>query len=361
MFNQLFKPSLKNDFFQRPKTRENLANGIFSDAKDSINWVNKILITLFFTPVVGITDILAKNSIIVLGSITVAIYNLTNYIYRLIQNDVSIIEILLNFFFICIAICIAIMLTPYSIPVIINFSSILFLINVAATGVNSYFLIRDVLVPPIYILIKELGFKLFGIKITGYLYKRKEFTLQDDYDVLLELTRKDYAGKKLENNDSDPETKETVNTYNKLLNKLVFYYNKYNQNFLGHVRFQSDIDQIDKIIKEVTINCKTSTAYEKIDRKITFKLSKIERLSKAKQDISKAASVNHLTNFNQTLRMYINMPCVWTGAHANSIREIPGAEKIACELISSEIERQKEKINSLQECLPLQKRRNYDK
>lgn len=363
MFRKLLEPSLKYEVFQRSKTRENLANGIFSDAKESINWLNRILITLFFTPVVGITDILAKNSIIVLGSISVAISYLANFTYRLIQEDASAIEILLNLFGISIAISLAVLLTPGTLPLIYNLSGILFLINVAATGVNSYFLIRDVLLPPIYTIIKEIAYKLFNIKITDHLYKRKEFTLDDDYDVLFELTRRDY-GVKLENNPSNPDTKEKIKTFNNLLNKLVAYLNKYNQQFFGNVRNQSQIDQIEKIIKEVAIECKTNTAYERLNKKITFKQCKIDRLRTARRQISVAASKCEknkeqcqIVNFNRTLRMYINMPYIACVNSTHSIAEVKEAKSIADKLISSEINNQSEKIELLNSCLPPQKRR----
>lgn len=360
MFKQLLSPSLKKEVFKRPKTRENLANGIFSDATSSISWLNSIAITLFFTPVVSVTELFAKNSIMFIGSISVATSYLANFVYRLLQEDASLSEVLLNILGISIFITGALIFTPGIFPLTLSLSNILFLINVAATGINTYFLIRNVILPPVFKIIKSLAEK-FGMKIKAQLYKRKPLTLKDDYDILSRLTEMHYGNAKLINNSTDRDTKERVGVFNNVLNMLVFYINKYNEQFLGNVRNQPEIKKLEKEIEDFTLYCKTSDVFVRVNRKKKFKENKIERLEQAKtaldeakKECCKSPSQQTYTHFNETLRMYINNP--------THIKEYDGEEKLerikadAFKLIDQEIERQTEKRKKLEECIPCLKK-----
>ena len=273
----LFEPKFNTSFIKRSRFRENQDIGILGDAAVSVNWIRNIVITLFFTPVVAVTSLFAKNSIISLANLFLVLFSLCEFIYRAFRSH-NRLDTFLTIIGIITAVILAITFATNFLPVVVTFTSIFDSLNIVATAINSYFAIKDVINPFIIKIIRHI-LKLFGKSDLVKIYRAIEI------------------------NAADPHDRHCVNTIirkykdirygNSVLKVLEYYINKYSEVFLGNIIKKSEINKLRDgaldlaqkgVIPSATIYFFTCKINSKIT-KLQILLEIIEELNTAQQRV----------------------------------------------------------------------------
>lgn len=341
------KPYFNIKRIKRNPHRKRLTSGFLADAESSINWLSKIVIALFFPPVVAVTTIFAKNSFIIFANVALAIGYLINFTYRSIFRLTSIIELCLSIILISIAIICAVYLTGNFIPVSWTFAGILFSANIIATAINSVFLIKNVIIPPLKKGV-EAFLELFGIKLNTKLFIRPPLTLENDREILDRLLLKHYKHDTYDANISDDILNNRVKIFNNILNRLVYYINKYNESFLGNVMNQADIQRLEKIINELTLDGVADNALKfLVEKKLELKNSKLRKIDSIRMELEATYKEGSLSKFNTCLHTYFN-----NVSSVKNSEELEAKNTNCIKLMHSYKKYQEKKVAVLQKCRP---------
>ena len=287
----LFTARFNTSYIKKSNIRANREQGAMTEATATVTWIRNILITLFFTPVVAVTSLFAKNSIISLANIFLALFSLFEFIYRAFLGN-NLLDTFLTILGIMAAIFFAVTFATNFLPVAITFTSILDCLNIVATAINSYFALKDVLNPLIIKIIRHI-LNLFG---KGDLVKT--YTYVEITEITDPLGYRTFS-----RNGKD------IKYANRLLRIYEYYINRYSEVFLGNIVRKSDIyklrDGSIELAQDGIINSATAAF---ITKKINSKLSKIQVLLEIKDRIDAAffKKPDSSTNleYQQTVKPY---------------------------------------------------------
>lgn len=338
---------LKKKYFVRNRDREEEFGSIFNKASTSIYLLN-IIIAGIFAPAVIIPSLVSKDLLLMLANIFLSAGYATNFVYRLYSKEISTSELFIT------SVCLAFifLITFHFFPAITTWNLIntISFINYSATIINGFFLARNIIIPPCKRLLEHVALSL-GFPIGGRYFYRKD--LSDDLDrfALDRLFRKHYkhdlSGK--------GDHAEKIAPFNNMLNKLTEYINKYNENLLGSVYNSGSISKIEDLIKQLTLDGKTTNCIDFIERKINFKRTKITLLKEAKATIDTITLKEDFDSVKQKLKFFQQ----YQSSRINTDRA--NLVKEASESLSNEIHRQEIKLKGsddndvigLEECLPI--------
>lgn len=345
----MFEPSLNSKYFKRNQHRQILNSGLFGDAEASINWISRILLALFFTPVVAVTSLFAKSTIVIIANISLSIGYVINLFYRSYSGVISYPELLLNVVCISIAIFFASALTGITLFPVATFAGVLFSLNIIATAVNSFFMIKNLIIPALTRLLESVCAKI-GLEINTKLFQRPPLTIDKDREIIDRLFKKHYGfdtfDERFKSNDNDIE--RYLKPFNNILHTLTDYLNKYHHQAFGNVVNQQQITLIEKLINELVCDGETSNVFKFLDKKIDFKATKLQLLRTVKENVSIAIEDKSILKFNEMLfKYYRNIP----GADNSAEKISLGTEALS--LIGKEIKRQENKRENLLKCKPL--------
>lgn len=324
--------------FARNRAREQEIGAFFNQTSSGITNVMPLIIPLFFAPALITTTFFSKEIILMLANVLLSLGYASNFAYRIYQNEVSKAELIIAALLIITLAALAYFFYP---PIIaFSFINVLGIVNQIAAGVNLFFLVKDVIIPPCKRLIEKIA-HLFGLDITGRYYSKPSFSLNDDRYVLDRLMTQAYGHDTV----SPQFSEKKINSFNRLLSKLCAYINKYDESFLGYIFNKEAIAELQSHINQLTTRGNSDSSYAFIHRKIDYKKTKINLLESAKKEVMDALNAPSI-NAKPLLRFFSNA----NKEQLNIERKQTLLSGIRC--IDKEISRQKEKINSLEACLP---------
>lgn len=205
-----------------------------------------------------------------------------------------------------------------------------------ATGINAFFLIRSILVPPFEALIEHTCRSL-GIHIRTSFFDKAPLSKENDRYVIDRLLKENYGY----NSASDKFKESDLIPINHTLATLCRYINKYNAPFLGNLINHDKIIYLENAVLQYTLNGITVTTMTFLNRKIDFKETKLDSLYEAK---------NELLNDLRTGLFKSNYGFFKITPEAQSTEP-----SVICEmglsLLNQEIDRQNDKLQSLRACL----------
>lgn len=325
---------LNKAYFSRNKTRQKESYGFFNFTSDDLNFLLKLLITIFFTPVIISSSLLSKEFFLIIGNLSISLGYVSNFIFQIIIGDISGSEIAISSTALSIAVLQAyIIFPPLATLSIINF---ILTANYVASTINAYFLIKNIIIPPIKHMI-DTSLTWFGFNTGASYFNRSLFTFKQDQFVLDRLLRVHYGHDSYSNKYKD----DHIKPFNNLLLKLMSYINKYERPFLGYVKNREEIITLEKQINDLTIQGNTVSAYTFIRKKIDFKKTKLGLLVRAEEELSDPQA-------NKTARSALRFFDKY-----NSDRDLLDASLLseARQCLKQEIYRQNVKLIALEECV----------
>ncbi|MBP9722421.1 MAG: hypothetical protein KBD64_04595 [Gammaproteobacteria bacterium] len=365
------KITLDTTQFKRSKLRNTQERGYFFRIETSITFISKVVIALFMAPVLVITSIISKATLLICTNIVVAVCTLFNHLYKCYRGETTLRELFIILIGTAIVAAIILVLTP-SISIASPFLYWLFIAHILASAVNGFDLIKD-LVVSIFKTIYEKVFgtsplKVFAKKKLSLDYLDPEGRQVDIYAINL-ILQKHYgieSKKEDKDTDTDKETQERreieeekikvekLKQINKILKKLCKYINKKSSLFMGFAIYQSEIERLKGIINDL-IKGDASGAIDEIKKRLSFKTTKIQLLEnklaeiKKIQEQSKTAAVNFSeSNFKIFKGLSFSAKSVLDSNKADQ-KKLDKCIK----LLSAEIERQKVKKAKLEKRIPI--------
>lgn len=330
--------TLNKKLFARNRHREKEFGDIFNKTSRGLTSIMPMVITMFFTPALITTSLFSKEIILILANLSLSLGYLTNFAYRIYKNQVSNTELFLTLSSLAAFLTLAYFLCP---PVAtIAFIPALNIINLMAVAVNLFFLIKHVIVPPCKKFIENVAFHL-GFDISAQYYSKPPLTLEHDryvIDLLLKATYK--------HDSFSPEFKpQELESFNNLLMKLSYYINKHDESLLGYINNKDLIADLEDQIAKLTTQGNPDGSYTFIRKKIEFKNTKIHLLEEAKNMLNSELTTNDMAP-SQALRFFKGIDDLEFKNNSRQVIE----EGLTC--LDQEIKRQKDKISSLEACLP---------
>lgn len=332
--------SLKKGIFARNHEREDEFGSIFSRTSSNLTFIMNLVIAGLYTPVVIATGLISKDVILMLANIFLGLGYFSNFIYRLYQKEVSASELIVTVFFLTLGVSFAFSVFP--VISALGVLKVLCYANYAATALNSFFLLRPFIVPPCKKVVECIaGWLGFG-NIRGDYFYKKPLALPKDRFVIDLLFTKHY------NHDSVSmvQSNEELRPFNRMLLKLSFYINKYRESFFGSLSNSEKISSTEKLIHQLTVEGHSVNCITFISRKISFKTTKIKEIQEAIAEIKAIDETMPLQEVAQRLRFFESYRTEWI--KKDRVRLV----KTATTCLENEIQRQQDKIESLQACLP---------
>lgn len=330
---------LKKSLFARNDAREKEFGHYFNKTSSGLSYIMALTVTVFFTPTLISTSLFSKETIVILANFSLSLGYLSNFAYRIYQNEVSKAELLVSVMTLAAFLIIAYVTCP-PVAMLPIFASALGLINQMATAVNLFFLIKHVIVPPCKKFIENFA-QVLGFDIAGRYYSKPPLTLEQDRFIIDLLLRKTY---KHDSNSSDFNESELI-CFNMLLLKLCEYIDKYDETILGYIKNKEDITELENQIAQLTTKGNADGGLSFINKKIGFKTTKINILQAAKDEVDRTLN-DPLMDPAKALRFFRTIDSNQLKTNRQQLLQ----EGVQC--LETEIVRQQDKITSLKNCLP---------
>lgn len=331
---------LKKSHFARNKDREKEFGDIFNKTSKGLSYILTLVITIFFTPAMITTTVFSKEMIVMLANISLSLGYLTSFAWRIYQGEISPAVLVLS----ALAVVAFLVAAWFLFPPIsaLSFVSLFGFVNQLAVGVNLYFLVKDVIIPPCIKLIENICQRM-GFEIEGRYYSKPPLNLQEDRYVIDHLLRKSYG-----HDSSSPKFKqEQLDHFNNLLTKLSKYIDKYDESLLGYINNRDAITDLEKQIAQLTTQGNAESSYTFIRKKIGFRTTKINMLKEAKETISKILETPD-SDARCALNFFKGLNEFTLNKHRHK------ALTLGLKCLDKELHRQQEKIAELQDCMPVE-------
>ena len=210
---------LRNSLFSRNRTREKEIGAIFNKTSRGITNLMPVIIPIFFAPALVTTSLFSKEIILMLANISLSLGYVSNFAYRIYNNEVSKSELLIT----ALIVAALIALSYFFYPTIIAYSfvNVLSVLNQMAAAVNLFFLVKDVIIPPCKRALEKVA-QFLGVDITSGYYSKRPLTLEEDRYILDRLLTQAYGYDSF----SPKFQEKKIGSFNRLLNKLCDYINK---------------------------------------------------------------------------------------------------------------------------------------
>ena len=343
---------LKKEKFSRNKHRESIAKGLFSSLESSVNWVSKVIITMSFAPVITATTIYNMNAILVTTNIIISLCSLANYFVEAILNslkndnifqDYLLLDLLLNTLGIVTSIYFFIYIAPSELSLAWDFRNFLFVSNIIASGINLFFLVKSVILPPLANIIDYVLSIFFNIQLKA---QTNDLNIKEDKHIIDIILTEHYGVTSY--NMSPEEIKEKLIPFNNLIDTLNSYINKYNDLFLGSIVNQDKIKDLKKMVNDIILYGKTGEAIKFIKKKISFKTTTINKV----QDVlteNEDCKANANQHIEQILTPYFKS-FDFSKSVPNKNELIKSTEAVT-NILTEKKDKLSKKIDSLKTCL----------
>ena len=338
---------LNKALFSRNRRREQEIGDIFNKTSNGITNLMPFIIPLFFTPVLITSSLFSKEIIVMLANISLSLGYISSFSYHAYYNEVSKAEILISTLLLIAATALAYYLSP---PLMaFTFIKGLIFLNQAAAAINLFFLVKHVIIPPFKQIIEKIA-HYFGYDISAGYYSKPPLTLEKDRFIIDKLLLQTY-----DHDSFSPEFQvQELSSFNKLLNMLCRYINKYNESIFGYIFNKDAIANLDSQVAQLTIQGSIDSSYAFIHKKIGFKTTKIHLLEVAEKAVLSALKDPN-SDATAAMHFFQNVDQSELKNNRNTVL----SESLLC--VQEEIKRQQEKIHCLEECLPPSKHNKPEK
>ncbi|OGV32294.1 MAG: hypothetical protein A3E88_05615 [Legionellales bacterium RIFCSPHIGHO2_12_FULL_35_11] len=283
--------SIKKSAFARDKTRENEDSSIFNKLYNNFSLFGKVIFAIVVAPTITITSLFSQVVFLIVANCLLALGFLSNFLHRLISRKVSVSEFFLTILVIAALAIAAFYLLP-ALPGLSIFGAFFF-INLIATSINTFFLIRTVVIPPLQSLFNYC-MSYFGIESKEKLFYTESLNSNKEEDVTI-------VRNILGTNTCDPEKKEQammiISNQLHLINK---YLNKYSEPIFGSINNSDKIDIFLKAKKQILNDRNIDGIKRRIKLKIDWKMTKCDKLSVAKKYLEQSNFNNYANFFNSS-------------------------------------------------------------
>jgi hypothetical protein len=328
---------LKKQLFSRNKEREKDIGEFFNKTSSGLTNIMPLIITVFFTPAIITTSFFSKEIIVILANASLCLGYLSNFAYRLYHREISKSELLVTLFTLALFLTLAYFLFPALGA--LSLITVLGFVNQMAIATNLFFLMKHVVVPPCKQMLENIA-QYMGLDIAGRYYSKPPLSLERDRFVIDQLLKKTYEHDSF----SEQFNPKEIKVFNKLLNKLLKYINKYDASILGYIKNKEEITDLEQQIEELTIQGNPDSAYTFIRKKIGFKTTKLKLLQNAEILVTEA--LEKPENDSQ--------PALGFFHHVDHKKDKQELLQSGLSCLKQEIHRQEKKLRSLNNCLPLQ-------
>ncbi|MDF1645987.1 MAG: hypothetical protein P1U61_03250 [Legionellaceae bacterium] len=328
------KLTLRKSYFSKNHHRENEGPDIFNIVYRSLSFITNIVFPIIFTPAIIISNLISHNIFFSLLNISLALGYCTQFLNRIILKEMGLLELITSFM----TTSIIIALSFYAYPILGSLTLIntFNVINLLATSINSFFLIRNYFLIPLQSLLQK-ALHMLGIETSITFFYKENLSIIKDRPVLDRLLQKFY------DHDSFDEhfLNDEITPFNNLLQMMVRYVNKYHEPFLGALNNQDKINHLKKAIDQLVLDGNTDSSLSFINKKLAFKKSKVKLLKAAIKTIEEEKSIDSFNPHN--IHCFFNQPL-----------QLSHQEIVATghSLLEKELKRQQEKINDLESCVP---------
>lgn len=330
---------LQKSLFARNRSREKEFGDFFNKTSSGLSYIMALCITVFFTPALITTSLFSRGVIVVLANFSLSLGYLTNFTYRIYQNEVSKAELMVSSLTLVAFLIASYILFPPMAA--LSFISVLGFINQMAIAVNLFFLIKHVVVPPCKKFIENVAQSL-GFNIAGRYYSKPPLTLENDRFIIDQLLINTYG----HNSYSQEYDKKKLAGFNITLAKLSEYIDKYNESLLGYINNRDSIADLERQVVQLTTKGSSESSYAFIRKKIGFKTTKIQMLQAAKEVVTTILE-NPNQDATQALQFFSDIDINKVQTNRQQILSA------GLECLEKEIQRQQYKIASLKDCLPI--------
>jgi|GEM_PF-3878457 len=275
-----------------------------------------------------------------LATICVCGAYLTDYLYRVYNNDIGTVELTLS-----VMMVIGLLTSAYLFMPAITLYSLTHLfhsVHILAITLNTFFLFRDVLIPPMK-RATEYVLSYFGVDYQDTYIQESDFNFEMDDVAIDRLFMRAYN----QNIDEIEAPEEKIKPFNRLIQTLVRYANRYNDSLLGNIHNSSKIKQMKSYIEQITEDGNDANAMSFIKKKIAFKTSKLRKLRNARNARNEIESITTQDDEN-TIKHKLR----FFNQRNQTINY--GHRRMALDTIDREIQRQERKVSSLEACRPIQ-------
>ena len=325
--------TLNRVFFGRNRHREKEYDDVFSITYKSLAVLSNIVFLVIFPPVIAISNIFSHSFFLSIMNICLSVGYVAKVIHKIKEGEVSPLDLSISAIFLALSLAITFYLAP--IISLVHLFDVIGIINLVATGVNSFFLVRNLLVPPCQAFVRYV-MTFFGNEINTSVFNKAPLSLEQDRPVIDRLLRKFY------NHDSfsDSFNEHQLVPLNNMLSTLSRYINKYNEPFLGNLINHDRINVLENAVSQYIVNGNTDNSTVFIKRKIDFKTTKLKLLTQAQRELIAGQETKQPLNYSFF--------------EPNSQRA-EGQEEddyaLGLSLLNDEITKQNNKLALLQSCL----------
>jgi hypothetical protein len=331
------KQKFKRSFIKRDRSLDNEAGHYFTSASFGLMALGKIWVTLSSVQIVVVPTITPEGFFLIFANVFLALGYFYNFFYRSVQLEITLTEAFLTVTGLTASIVLALYLASAMLLVSLTLPVLLVNCSVIATAINSFFLIKNVIIPPLKRMM-ECAFAYFGWTFQVE-YRPATQLIKERHRAIIDLLLRP-EGLNDGNNDK-------FESYNKILTKLDSYNNKYNEEVFGSFFRQKEITAIEKSIRELTTEGKDASALSILYRKLSFKLSKYKTLTTALNELTASYGSKNMDSYNGLCARFFDN-------HSN-VRTMVSMEQswnVTRPLLFNELIRQKRKFDRLKECIP---------
>lgn len=331
------KIRLRKTLFSRNRHREKEKTSLFDTIYKNLSFLTNVAFVIILAPTIVISSLLSHASFLMIANIFLALGFVVHFCHRIYLREVSYSELLISL----VAIGLLCLLAFYLSPAITSwtFISTLCFINLFSTSITSFFLIRNLIIPPLQSTIQHVS-KSLGYEETTAFFYIKPLSVAKDRGVVNILLNKFYNYGSFSKKYSDDDLKP----FNKIIDVLSHYVNKYQQPVLGYINNYERIKELENAISKLVNNGDTVSSLGFVNKKIMFKNSKIEALSEVRVLLDKHKQENKI-ELNNINRFFYSLHPITEENQTQTL-------DTCIALLETEIIRQQAKVNDLSSCVP---------
>jgi hypothetical protein len=330
--------SINKAHFKMRKDKD--LDSFFKKSNENLLFILPIIFGLILSPTIIVGSILSQTVFLIIANALLSIGFIIEFCGRIYRNEVSFTEFMLSL----IVMTGLFLVAFYFLPGIPGFGVIgaLCFINLLATSINSFFLIRNLIIPPVLELIKYFVLKVFGYEMKARIYNADRITEKEHRGVTNRLFTTFYKQESSASEvDISVDFEEKIKPFNNTIEMLEHYVNKYQKPVLGYLNRYIEIQRLQSAATRLAEEGHTDAAFGFIKMKLPFKKQKMSELTRAKEKLQTEAQ-----SLGNNLHTFFSPPLGMT------IGNSPENIQQGIKLLEAEILRQSEKIAKLEACLP---------
>ena len=325
--------TLKKEFYARDRYRDHDDDSFFKHVHKNISFLSNTGFVILLAPTVVISSLMSHTAILMVANAFLALGFIFNFAHRVYLQEASPFELLVSLIVIGLLVLLAFYLAQPTIE--LSLLSILGMINLVASGINSFFLIRHVLIPPLASM-TEYSLRAMGFDVSIKFHKIHPLTIEQDKLVIDRLLNKLFKI----NSDSPAYTAKHLESLNRIIDVISRYINKYQAPLFGSITNSDFIKKYEDGLSRFVKEGYSDTVMDLINRKISFKASKIRILTNAKLEVGTEISENSFPSNN--------MHCFFSSLPEDSTPLNVGQQCL--QLLDDEIQKQQTKLDDLYAC-----------